>query len=72
MFDVPPAPGSAAPAAPIDMTQGGVPQNAMVSAPQDAPPQGLRKRGILAAILCASVGAAVGVFVTKKWLDTHR
>lgn len=74
MFTVPEAPGSPSAAPPgmvMNMTQAGA-SDAMVPVPQPgAEPAPFRKKGILAAVLCAAVGAGIGVFVTKSWIKSH-
>lgn len=74
MFDVPAAPGAPSAAPPsmvMDMSQAGA-GNAMVPVPQPGQSvEPFRKKGILAAVLCAAVGAGIGVFVTKAWIGSH-
>lgn len=74
MFDVPSVPGAPSAAPPsmvMDMSQAGA-GNAMVPVPQgQATAEPFRKKGILAAVLCAAVGAGIGVFVTKAWISSH-
>lgn len=76
MFVVPDPPG-APPAAPLDMTRAGATPygapGALVPVPGAAPggpPPGLKK-GILAALVCAGAGAAIGIFVTRAMMKAH-
>ena len=55
----------------LNMTAAGA-GDAMVPVPQgQATAEPFRKKGILAAVLCAAVGAGIGVFVTKAWISSH-
>ena len=75
MFVVPDAPGAPSAAPPnmvMNMSQAGA-GDAMVPVqqPGQSPVEPFRKKGILAAVLCAAVGAGIGVFVTKAWIGSH-
>lgn len=54
------------------MTQGGTQGGAMIPAPQQPQPGALQKKGIMAAILCAAAGAAVGIVATRLWLKSQK
>lgn len=69
MFDVPPAPTGSMPNI-LDMSSaGGAAPNQMVLAPGAFANGvgGLRKKGVLAALVCVGVGGALGFWVAKTF-----